>query len=107
MRGNETTSSVEGILSRGKRGRDMESVQTLSERKKLHVHLEQQAQLVVQGECAAQRRLSEAEAEMYIGYWHQRNSDIALYETNRELEFQRLELYQANPWADHAQREKR
>ena len=46
-------------------------------------------------ECAAQRRLSE------------RNSDIALYETNRELESQRLELYQANPWADHAQREKR
>ena len=30
----------------------------------------------------------------------------ALYETNRELESQSLELYQANQWADQAQREK-
>ena len=39
--------------------------------------------------------------------WEQKSSDMALYETNRELESQRLELYQANQWADQeAQREK-
>ena len=31
---------------------------------------------------------------------------MALSETNRELETQRLELHQANQWADQAQREK-
>ena len=35
-----------------------------------------------------------------------RSSEMALYETNRELESQRLELYQANQWVDQAQREK-
>ena len=43
---------------------------------------------------------------MDIRNWERRNSDIALYETIRELESQRLELYQANEWADQAQREK-
>ena len=38
--------------------------------------------------------------------WEQRNADIALCETNQELESQILELYQANQWADQAQREK-
>ena len=32
MRGNESISSVEGTLSRGRRDRDLESVQTLSEK---------------------------------------------------------------------------
>ena len=58
------------------------------------------------GECAAQKRLSEAEAEMVRRNWEQRNADIALYETNREVESQRLELYQATQWADQAQRER-
>ena len=35
-----------------------------------------------------------------------RRSDIALYDPHRELESQRLELHQANQWADQAQREK-
>ena len=30
--------------------------------------------------------------------WEQRNSDIALFESSRELESQRLELYQSNQW---------
>ena len=38
--------------------------------------------------------------------WERRIADIALCETNRKLESQRLELYQANQWADQAQREK-
>ena len=66
VRGNASIASVEGDLSRGKRDRDLESVQTLSDRRILHVYLEQKAELVVQGECAAQRRLSEAEADMNI-----------------------------------------
>ena len=37
----------------------------------------------------------------------QTNSEMALYETNRELESQRLELYQENQWADQAQRQKK
>ena len=73
---------------------------------KLHGFLEQKAELAVQGGCAAQKRLSQPGAEMDTRNWEQRNDDIALCETNWELESQRLELYQANQWADQAQREK-
>ena len=107
MRGNESFSSVERSLSRGKRDRDLESAQTLSERRNLQAYLEKKAELACQGECAAHKRLSEAEAEMdKRNCWKQRNADRALYETNRQLESQRLELYQANQWADQAHREK-
>ena len=75
-------------------------------RQNLHVYLEQKGKMANRGECAARRRSSEAEADMGIRNWEQRNSDCALYETNRELESQRLELYPANQWADQAQREK-
>ena len=72
------------------------------------MHFEQKAELAVQGQCSAQKILpeAEAEAEMDIRNSEQRNADIVLYKTNRELESQRLELYQANQWADQAQREK-
>ena len=90
MRGNESISSVVGTLSRGKRDRELESVQTLSERRNLHVYLEQKAELAVQGERAAHKRLSEAEAEMVTINWQQRNANVALYETNRELESQQV-----------------
>ena len=43
---------------------------------------------------------------MKIRNWEKRNSDIALYETHQELESQRLQLQQANQWAEQAQREK-
>ena len=56
VRGNESISSVEATLSRGKRDRDLESVQTLSERRSLHVCPEQRAELAVQEKCAAQKR---------------------------------------------------
>ena len=82
-------------------------MRTLPERRIFHAFLEKKAELAFQGECIAQKRLSEAEAEMdRRSWWEQRNSDVALHETNRELESQRLELYQANQWADQAQREK-
>ena len=64
VRGIESLPSVEGTLSRGKRDQDLEGLQSLSERKNLHVYLEQKAELAVQGECQAQKRLSEAEAQI-------------------------------------------
>ena len=39
-------------------------------------------------------------ADMDIRNRVPRNADIALFETNRQLDSQRLELYQANQWAD-------
>ena len=44
--------------------------------------------------------------DMDVREWEKRRSDLALYETNRELESQRLELNQSNTWADQAQRER-
>ena len=35
-----------------------------------------------------------------------RSSDLSLHETNRQLESPRLELNQANRWADQAKRER-
>ena len=58
MRGSAFNASIEGILSKGQGDRDLESVQTLSERQNLHVYLEKKAEMAVRGECAAQRRLS-------------------------------------------------
>ena len=37
--------------------------------------------------------------------WEQRDAVVALYESNRELKSQRLELHQATQCADQAQRE--
>ena len=65
----EVTSQFQGTLSRVTRNRDLESVQTLSERRNLHVYLEQKTDLAVRGECAAPRRLSEAEADLNLKDW--------------------------------------
>ena len=43
-------------------------------------------------------RLSEAEAEMDRRTWEQRNAYIALCETKRQFDTQRLELFHANQW---------
>ena len=64
---------------------------------------EQEAEWAVQGECAAQKRLSEAEGDIDTRNREQRNADLALYETNRELESQRLELFQSIRWAHQVQ----
>ena len=60
--------------------------------------------MAVREECAAWRRLSAAETDTETRKWEKVSSDMALYETNRELESQRLELYQAHQWADHVNR---
>ena len=44
------------------------------------------------------------EADEDIRRWEQRGSEIALYESCRELESQRLQLHQANIWAGNAHR---
>ena len=92
MRGVESFRSVEKW--KGKRDRDFESVQLsqqekekiLSERRNLTGYLEKEAERAFQGTCAAQKRLSEAQAEMDRKERKRRNADIALYETNRQLE---------------------
>ena len=57
-RGNESISSVEGALSRGRRDRVLESVQTLSEWRNLHAYLEQKAELAVQGRmCGSEKTI--------------------------------------------------
>ena len=81
-------------------------MQTLKDRQNLHKFLERKAELAVRGEESAQKIVPEAEAEMEIRIWEKRNSDNALCETHQELESQRLQLQQANQWADQAQREK-
>ena len=48
-------------------------------------------------EKLAQRKLGEAEAEVEAKYWD---------EVNQEFESQRLQLPQANQWADQSQRDK-
>ena len=83
----------------------MNKKELLSERKNLHEYLEKEAERALQGECTAQKRLSEAEVEMDRKSRERRNSGVALCQTNQQLESQRLELYQANQWADQAQRE--
>ena len=76
----------------------LNSLRTSSDRQNLHHYMERRN--------AAQNRLSEAEADMEIRRWEQKSSETALYETHQEPESQRLQLHQANHWADQAQREK-
>ena len=71
----------------------------------LHDYLEREARRALQGECVAPVRLSEAELEMDRKSWERRNSDVALFETNIQLESKQMELYHANQWACQAQME--
>ena len=98
--------SVFESVSRGKRDRDLNVVQTLKDRQNIHKFLQRKAELAVRGEKLAQQRFFEVEADVEVKHWERRNSDIALYEINQEFESQRLQLQQANRWADQAQKEK-
>ena len=109
----QSVDSNEKSLLEGKREREYERVlhseqeRFLSEKQNLYDDLERESQSALQGECMAQRRLSEAEVEMDRKSCERRNSDMALYETNCQLESQQMELYQANQWCGQTQREKR
>ena len=99
-------SSLLGSVSKRRRDRDKHVVQTLRDRQHLHKILERKAELTVRGEKLAQQRLYEAEADVEVKHWEKRNSGITVYEINQEFESQRLQLQQANQWADQAQRDK-
>ena len=69
---------------KGKRYRELESVQFSqmeNERKSFHEFLEKESDRALQGEFAAQTRLSEAQAELDRREWERRNADIALFGT--------------------------
>ena len=101
-------------LSKGKRNRDLESVQDsrlererfLSERRDIHDFLQKKADHAFQEDCAAQTRLSEAQSDLDRREWRVRNTNDALHETGRHLESQRTELCQADQLTDHTRREK-
>ena len=64
-------------VSKEKRDRDENVVQTLKDRQNLHKILERKAELAVRGEKLAQQRLYEAEADVELKHWEKRNSDTA------------------------------
>ena len=102
----KTVVSVEESVSREKRHRDLNVVQTLRDRQNLHNIFERKAELAARGEKMAQQGLHEAVADVEVKHWEQRISDVALCEINQEFEFQLVQLQQAKQWADQAQREK-
>ena len=73
MRGNEFVADVEESVLRRKRDRDLNSLQTLPDRQNLHEFLERKAESARRGESAAQKRLSEAEADQEIRRLEQKN----------------------------------
>ena len=81
-------SSLFDSVSRVKRDRDQNVVQTLRDRRNLHKILERKADFAVNGEKLAQQRLYEAETDVEIKHWEKRNVDSALYEINQEFESQ-------------------
>ena len=96
MRGNNPVARVEESEFKGKRDHNSKSVRTSSDKQNLHKYLERKAGSPVRRENASQKRLSEAEADTEIRRWEQKSSEVALYETHRELESQRLHLHPAN-----------
>ena len=85
-------SSLFESVSKEKRDRYLNVVQTLRDRQNIHKILERKVELAVRGEKLARQRSHEAEADVEAKYWEKRNSDIALYEINQEVESQRLQL---------------
>ena len=66
----------------------MEKEKILSEQRSFHEYLEKGAERAFQGKFEAQKRLSEAQAEIDSREWERRNADVALCETSRQLESQ-------------------
>ena len=106
MRGNDPVARVEESVFKGRRDHDSNSVRTSWDKQHLHKYLKRKAESAAREENAVPKRLSEAEADMEIGRWEVTSSAVVLCETHRELESQRLQLHQANQWADQALREK-
>ena len=77
-----------------------------SDERDLREHLERRAQQAILGENSVQRKLDSTEKNMEIQHMERRNSEYGLIESQRELESQKLQLSDANQWADQAQRER-
>ena len=72
----------------------------------LREHLERRAQQAITGENPIQRTPYLIEHKTETQNSERRNSEYALFESQRELESQRRQLLKANQWADQAQRER-
>ena len=103
--GSGSVSTTDQPLMTGKRDRGESIFQSMRDRENLQKILERKAESSIQGENEAQKKLSEIEADVDIRRWEQRSSEIALHESYRELETQRLQVLQANIW-DNAQSER-
>ena len=98
-------SSLFVSVSKEKRDRDQNVLQTLRDRQHLHNIFARKAELAMRGKMV-QQRLYEAEADVEVEYVGKGHSDISLFEINREFGIQRLQLQQANQWADQVHRDK-
>ena len=58
------------------------------------------------GENSAQKKFNLIECDMEIQNLERRNSEYALFESQRELESPRRQILGANQWTDQAQRER-
>ena len=89
-------SSLLRSMSKEKRDRDQNVVQTLKTFNISTKSLIGKAELAVRGEKLAQQRLYEAESDVEVKQWKRRNSDTAHFEINHEFESQRSQLQQAD-----------
>ena len=67
----------ETVVSKTKRDRDQNVVQSLRDRLNLHKFLDRKAEFAVKGEKLAQQRLHEAGAEVETTNWKNKDSDVA------------------------------
>ena len=105
------TSVAESVSRKSRRNSTRShSLQTqrefFSDERDLREHLERRAQKAILGENSVQRKLYSTEYDMEIQNLERRNSEYALFESQRELESQRLQLLQDIHWTDQAQRER-
>ena len=75
--------SLLGSMSKGKRDRHQNVVQTLTDRQNIHKIPERKADLAVRGEKLAQQRFCEAEADVEVKHWEKRKSDIVFMRSIR------------------------
>ena len=81
------------FVEREKETEALEGVETVSERRNFHLYIDRKLNWLFKEIVQAQKRLSEAEAEMHRRNGERKSSDAAFDETNSEFESQRLELH--------------
>ena len=107
MQSDESAASVERDSSREHVDQILRCTQSSSERQSIHEYLEKKAEMAIHGEGAVQRRLFDAEAYLEVRRWEQRKLRIRpIMGLIGKLESQRMEVHQANQWADQTPRER-